>query len=58
MGHLVDFAKRRQELCMASLELSRSRLVTPYAEHLLSRFCDFQSRVPLPENHNVPLAGK
>jgi hypothetical protein len=34
----------------------RSRLVTPYAEHLLSRFCFFQSRVPLPEDHNVPLS--
>ena len=33
----------------------RTRLVTPYAEHLLSRFCVFQSRVPLPENHEVPL---
>jgi len=33
----------------------RSRLITPYAEHLLSRFCIFQSRVPLPENHDVPL---
>jgi hypothetical protein len=33
----------------------RSRLITPYAEHLLSRFCIFQSRVPLPENHEVPL---
>lgn len=33
----------------------RGRLKTPYAEHLLSRFCIFQSRVPLPENHKVPL---
>lgn len=33
----------------------RSRLVTPYAEHLLHRFCNFQARVPLPENHDVPL---
>lgn len=33
----------------------RCRLLTPYAEHLLSRFCSFQSRVPLPENHDVPL---
>jgi len=33
----------------------RTRLVTPYAEHLLYRFCHFQARVPLPENHEVPL---
>jgi hypothetical protein len=33
----------------------RCRLVTPYAEHLLSRFCNFQSRVPLPQNHEVPI---
>lgn len=33
----------------------RSRLVTPYAEHLLHRFCNYQARVPLPENHEVPL---
>ncbi|MGA2584439.1 MAG: hypothetical protein ABSG31_14275 [Tepidisphaeraceae bacterium] len=33
----------------------RTHLVTPYAEHLLYRFCNFQARVPLPENHNVPL---
>jgi hypothetical protein len=31
----------------------RSRLVTPYAEHLLHRFCNFQARIPLPENHDV-----
>jgi len=33
----------------------RTRLVTPYAEHLLHRFCNFQARIPLPENHDVPL---
>ena len=33
----------------------RVRLATPYAEHLLHRFCNFQSRIPLPENHDVPL---
>jgi hypothetical protein len=33
----------------------RSKLITPYAEHLLSRFCIFQSPIPLPENHDVPL---
>ena len=32
----------------------RCRLITPYAEHLLNRFCSFQSRIPLPENHDVP----
>ncbi len=31
----------------------RARLVTPYAEHLLLRFCAFQARLPLPEPHNV-----
>jgi hypothetical protein len=31
----------------------RSRLLTPYAEHLLNRFCTFQSRIPLPENHDI-----
>jgi hypothetical protein len=33
----------------------RARLVTPYAEHLLHRFCSFQSRVPLPVGHVIPL---
>jgi hypothetical protein len=31
----------------------RSRLLTPYAEHLQHRFCSFQARIPLPENHEV-----
>jgi hypothetical protein len=34
----------------------RCKLRTPYAEHLLSRFCNYQARVPLPEPHDVPLA--
>ena len=33
----------------------RTHLITPYAEHLLHRFCNFQCRIPLPENHEVPL---
>lgn len=33
----------------------RSRLLTPYAEHLLHRFCNFQARVPLPQAHKVNL---
>jgi hypothetical protein len=33
----------------------RARLTTPYKEHLLSRFSFFLSRVPLPENHEVPM---
>ncbi len=33
----------------------RTYLITPYAEHLLHRFCNFQARIPLPENHEVPL---
>jgi hypothetical protein len=33
----------------------RSRLLTPYAEHLLHRFCNFQARIPLPEGHDVPI---
>ncbi len=35
--------------------IRRSRLLTPYAEHLLHRFCTFQARIPLPQNHEVPL---
>jgi len=35
----------------------RSRLISPYTEHLLHRFCNFQSRVPLPDNHNVEISG-
>jgi hypothetical protein len=31
----------------------RCRLITPYAEHFLHRFCNFQARVPLPQNHEV-----
>jgi hypothetical protein len=33
----------------------RCYLTTPYAEHLVQRFYNFQSRIPLPENHDVPL---
>ena len=35
--------------------IRRSRLLTPYAEHLLHRFYNFQARIPLTENHDVPL---
>lgn len=31
----------------------RAKLLSPYAEHLLSRFCYFLGRVPLPETHDV-----
>lgn len=34
----------------------RCRLVTPYAEHLSTRFFYFQMRIPLPEEHFVPPA--
>jgi hypothetical protein len=33
----------------------RTYLLSPYAEHLSQRFYNFQSRIPLPENHAVPL---
>jgi hypothetical protein len=33
----------------------RCYLITPYAEHLLQRFYNFQARIPLPENHEIPL---
>jgi hypothetical protein len=33
----------------------RCRLITPYAEHFLSRFFYFQSRFALPEDHDVPM---
>lgn len=33
----------------------RCRLLTPYAEHLLQRFCNFQARVALPQNHDVQM---
>lgn len=48
----ADEVYRRIELQQIS---RRSRLVTPFAEHLLHRFCHFQARIPLPENHDVPL---
>jgi hypothetical protein len=35
--------------------LRRARLLTPFAEHLLHRFCNFQCRIPLPEAHEVSL---
>jgi hypothetical protein len=47
-----DEVYRRIELQQIS---RRARLLTPFAEHLLSRFCTFQARVPLPENHDVPM---
>jgi len=33
----------------------RSRLITPYTEHLIQRFSFFQVRIPLPENHAVDM---
>lgn len=48
----ADEVYRRIELQQI---VRRSRLVTPYAEHLLHRFCNFQARIPLPENHDVLL---
>lgn len=48
----IDEVYRRLEL---NPTLRRARLLTPYAEHLLHRFCNFQSRIPLPENHEVQL---
>lgn len=30
----------------------RCRLVTPYAEHLVLRFCNYQSRIALPRDHD------
>lgn len=33
----------------------RCRLITPYAEHLVSRFFYFQSRFALPQDHDVPM---
>ncbi len=48
----VDEVYKRLELNPA---IRRARLLTPYAEHLLHRFCNFQSRIPLPENHEVEL---
>ena len=48
----VDEVYKRLEL---NPSLRRARLLTPYAEHLLHRFCNFQCRIPLPETHEVPL---
>ena len=48
----ADEVYRRIELGQMN---RRCRLITPYAEHFLIRFCNFQARVPLPENHDVPL---
>jgi hypothetical protein len=48
----IDEVYKRLELNPA---IRRARLLTPYAEHLLHRFCNFQSRIPLPENHEVQL---
>lgn len=33
----------------------RARMISPYVEHLLSRFCYYQARVPLPENHFIAI---
>jgi hypothetical protein len=48
----VDEVYRRLEL---NPGIRRARLISPYGEHLLHRFSCFQSRIPLPENHEVPL---
>jgi hypothetical protein len=48
----ADEVLKRIELSQTA---RRTRLVTPYAEHLLHRFCNFQARIPLPENHEIPL---
>ncbi len=48
----ADEVLKRIELAPAA---RRTRLITPYSEHLLHRFCNFQARIPLPENHDVPL---
>lgn len=48
----IDEVYRRLELNPSA---RRAQLRTPYAEHLLHRFCNFQCRIPLPENHEVPL---
>jgi hypothetical protein len=47
-----DEVYRRLELAPA---IRRARLLTPYAEHLLHRFCNFQCRIALPEGHDVSL---
>jgi hypothetical protein len=48
----VDEVYKRLEL---HPQTRRARLLTPYAEHLLHRFCCFQSRIPLQENHEVQI---
>lgn len=48
----IDEVYRRLEL---DPSVRRARLLTPYAEHLLHRFCNFLSRIPLPEQHDVRL---
>ena len=48
----TDEVYRRIELGQI---VRRTYLKTPYAEHLLHRFCNFLARIPLPENHDVPL---
>jgi hypothetical protein len=48
----VDELYRRIEL---DPSLRRARLLTPYAEHMLHRFCNFQCRIPLPAMHEVQL---
>jgi hypothetical protein len=49
----VDEVYKR--LALIESHVRRARLLTPYAEHLLHRFCCFQSRIPLPENHEVQI---
>lgn len=49
----ADELYRRMELRQIK---RRCKLVTPYAEHLQSRFCYFLSRLPLAENHDSSLA--
>jgi hypothetical protein len=48
----IDGVYRRLEI---EPTLRRTRLLTPYAEHLLHRYCNFQCRIPLPESHEVAL---
>jgi hypothetical protein len=43
------------EVLTGLVRVRQSRLLTPYAEHLLHRFCNYQCRIPLPENHEVQL---
>ncbi len=48
----TDELYRRAELGQV---LRRGRLLSPFAEHLASRFFFFQSRIATPRNHDVPM---